>query len=217
MASEPLSSRFGRSFPAGEVLFREGDPGVEMFVIQSGRVRISKVFPSGERTLAVIGPGEFFGEMAILNGKPRTATATAIEALNALVIDGRTFEAMVMGNGEIAVRMITRLARRLHSANAYIDILSRADPRARVILGLARAGEEYGERVEGGGVRLAISADDLASMVGLDVATVQSVIDRLVRVRLVRPAEEVDGWLLPDPAQLHAFVDALERPTAEVA
>ena len=217
MASEPLSSRFGRSFPAGEVLFREGDPGVEMFVIQSGRVRISKVFPSGERTLAVIGPGEFFGEMAILNGKPRTATATTIEALNALVIDGRTFEAMVLGNGEIAVRMITRLARRLHSANAYIDILSRADPRARVILGLARAGEEYGERVEGGGVRLAISADDLASMVGLDVSTVQSVIDRLVRVRLVRPAEEVDGWLLPDPAQLHAFVDALERPTTEVA
>ncbi len=217
MASEPLSSRFGRSYPAGEVLFREGDPGVEMFVIQSGRVRISKVFPSGERTLAVIGPGEFFGEMAILNGKPRTATATAIEPLNALVIDGRTFEAMVMGNGEIAVRMITRLARRLHSANAYIDILSRADPRARVILGLARAGEEYGERVEGGGVRLAISADDLASMVGLDVATVQSVIDRLVRVRLVRRAEEVEGWLLPDPAQLHAFVDALERPSAEGA
>ena len=142
MSSEPLSSRFGRSFPAGQVLFREGEPGVEMFVIQTGRVRISKVFPSGERTLAVIGPGEFFGEMAILNNKPRTATATALEALHALVIDGRTFEAMVLGNGEIAVRMITRLARRLHSANAYIDILSRADPRARVILGLARAGED---------------------------------------------------------------------------
>ena len=215
MASEPLSSRFGRSFPAGEVLFREGDPGEEMYVIQTGRVRISQVFPSGERTLAVIGPGEFFGEMAILNGKPRTATATALEALHALVIDGRTFEAMVLGNGEIAVRMITRLARRLHSANAYIEILARADPRARVILGLARAGEEYGERVEGGGVRLAISSDDLASMVGLDVATVQSVIDRLVRVRLVRPATEVDGWLLPDPSQLYAFVDALEHPTAE--
>jgi hypothetical protein len=52
-------------------------------------------------------------------------------------------------------------------------------------------------------------------MVGLDVATVQSVIDRLVRVRLVRPATEVDGWLLPDPSQLYAFVDALERPTTE--
>ena len=197
------------------MLFREGEPGLEMFVIQTGRVRISKVFPSGERTLAVIGPGEFFGEMAILNAKPRTATATALEPLHALVIDGRTFEAMVLGNGEIAVRMITRLARRLHSANAYIDILSRADPRARVILGLARAAEEYGERVTGG-VRLAVSAGDLASMVGLDVDTVQSVLDRLLRVRLVRPAED-EGWLLPDPSQLHAFVDALEHPTAEGA
>ncbi len=215
MSSEPLSSRFGRSFPAGQVLFREGDAGVEMFVIQSGRVRISKVFPSGERTLAVIGPGEFFGEMAILNDKPRTATATALEPLDALVIDGRTFEAMVLGNGEIAVRMITRLARRLHSANAYIDILSRADPRARVVLGLARAGEEYGERVDGG-VRLALSADDLASMVGLDLQAVQSVLDRLMRVRLVRAAEGY-GWLLPEPDQLHAFVDALERPATEGA
>ncbi len=215
MSSEPLSSRFGRSFPAGQVLFREGDPGAEMFVIQSGRVKISKVFPSGERTLAVIGPGEFFGEMAILNDKPRTATATALEALDALVIDGRTFEAMVLGNGEIAVRMITRLARRLHSANAYIDILSRADPRARVVLGLARAGEEYGERVDGG-VRLALSADDLASMVGLDIQAVQAVLDRLNRVRLVRPAEGY-GWLLPEPDQLYAFVDALERPATEGA
>ncbi len=215
MSSEPLSSRFGRSFPAGQVLFREGDPGAEMFVIQSGRVKISKVFPSGERTLAVIGPGEFFGEMAILNDKPRTATATALEALDALVIDGRTFEAMVLGNGEIAVRMITRLARRLHSANAYIDILSRADPRARVVLWLARAGEEYGERVDGG-VRLALSADDLASMVGLDIQAVQAVLDRLNRVRLVRPAEGY-GWLLPEPDQLYAFVDALERPATEGA
>lgn len=215
MSSEPLSSRFGRSFPAGQVLFREGDPGAEMYVIQSGRVRISKVFPSGERTLAVIGPGEFFGEMAILNDKPRTATATALEPLDALVIDGRTFEAMVLGNGEIAVRMITRLARRLHSANAYIDILSRADPRARVVLGLARAGEEYGERVDNG-VRLAVSADDLASMVGLDLGVVQAVLDRLTRVRLVRPAEGF-GWLLPEPDQLHAFVDALERPATEGA
>jgi CRP/FNR family transcriptional regulator, cyclic AMP receptor protein len=215
MASEPLSSRFGRSFPAGEVLFREGEVGVEMFVIQTGKVRISKVFPSGERTLAVIGAGEFFGEMAILNAKPRTATATALEPLEALVIDGRTFEAMVLGNGEIAVRMITRLASRLHSANAYIDILSRADPRARVILGLARAGEEYGERV-GGAVRLAMSANDLALMVGLDLPTVEAVIERLVRVRLVRPADD-DAWLLPDPSQLQAFVGALENPGVEGA
>ncbi len=213
MSAEPLSSRFGRRFPAGEVLFREGEPGVEMFVIQTGRVRISKMFPSGERTLAVIGPGEFFGEMAILNGRPRTATATAIEPLHALVIDGRTFEAMVLGNGEIAVRMITRLTRRLHSANAYIDILSRADPRARVILGMARAAEEYGERADGH-VRLALSAEDLASMVELDTATVSEIVARMVRVRLIRAADG-DGWLLPDPTRLHAFVEALEQTARE--
>lgn len=213
MASEPLSSRFGRSFPAGEVLFREGDPGVEMFVIQSGRVRISKVFPSGERTLAVIGPGEFFGEMAILNGKPRTATATAIEALNALVIDGRTFEAMVLGNGEIAVRMITRLARRLDSANAFLDILLERDPTSRVVLALARNAEEYGHPTDEGWL-LAMTVRELAAQVDLEPEAVLDEVQRLTRVRLIRPTGD-ERWLLPDPRDLHAFHIELVRQRAQ--
>ncbi len=106
-----------------------------MYVLQSGRVRITKDQPQGARTLAILGPGEFFGEMAILNDKPRTATADALDEVRALVLDNKMFEAMVVGNTEIAVRLIKKLSRRLDSANALIEILLEQDPRVRVILG----------------------------------------------------------------------------------
>lgn len=215
MSADPLFARFGREFPAGEVLFREGDAGSVMYVLQSGRVQITREFASGERTLALLGPGDFFGEMAIVNGKPRTATATAVEPVRALVIDAKTFEAMVMGNGEIALRLITRLVRRLDSANAFIEILLQHDPRLRVILGLARAADEQGQQGDDG-VRVLMSVNDLAQAVGLDPAVVTEVIKRLLRVKVIQSLspEEGDGWRVPDVEKLQEFLEFLERDRA---
>ena len=123
MADDPLYERFGREFQAGEILFSEGDSGKEMFVIQSGKIRISKKVRDVEKTLVSLGPGEFFGEMSILNNKPRSATATVEEPAKLLVIDPKTFEAMVRGNAEIAVRMIKKLSARLQEADDQIENL----------------------------------------------------------------------------------------------
>ncbi len=79
MGSDDLFQRFGREFPRGAVLFREGEPGKEMFVVQAGRVTISKRAGDVEKVLTTLGRGEFFGEMSILNNKPRSATATCAE------------------------------------------------------------------------------------------------------------------------------------------
>src|SRR5512136_3075374 len=114
MGAEPqLFERFGREFPAGTVLFREGEPGREMYVIQEGKVNISKRAGEIEKLLSALGPGEFFGEMSILSGAPRSATATCAQDSRLLVIDARTFESMVRGSAEIAVRLIKKLAERL--------------------------------------------------------------------------------------------------------
>ena len=112
-AEEALFQRFGKEFPKGTVLFREGETGKEMFVLQAGRVVITKTVRDTEKTLAVLGPGEFFGEMALISNKPRNATAAVEEASRLLVIDPKTFEGMIRGNSEIAVRMIKKLAERL--------------------------------------------------------------------------------------------------------
>src|SRR5512143_1394615 len=100
---DQLFQRFGREFPRGAVLFREGEPGNEMFVVHHGRVVISKKVGEVEKILSTLGPGEFLGEMAILNNRPRSATATCGEDCKLLVIDAKTFEAMVRSNAEIAV------------------------------------------------------------------------------------------------------------------
>jgi len=97
-AEEALFQRFGKEFPMGTVLFREGDVGREMYVLQSGKISISKKVRDVEKVLAILGPGEFFGEMAIISNKPRNASATVEDDARVLVIDPRTFEAMIRGN-----------------------------------------------------------------------------------------------------------------------
>ena len=93
-----------RSFPAGTVLFREGDPGREMFVIVSGRVRISKRVRDVEKAMTTLPAGEFFGEMAILNDRARSATATVLEDAELLVVGPETFDGLVGHHREVALR-----------------------------------------------------------------------------------------------------------------
>lgn len=125
MTADDPSHRFGREFPRGAVIFREGEPAGPMYVVQSGQVRIAKRTADSERVLATLGPGEFFGEMAILSGRPRSATATCVDAARLLVVDSRSFDGMLRANGEIAVRMIRKLAERLQRADEEIERSSR--------------------------------------------------------------------------------------------
>jgi len=206
--SDQLFARFGRNVAAGEVLFREGEAGDTMYVIQSGRVRISKEGRDGQKTLAILGPGEFFGEMAILNRKPRTASAEVVETARVLVIDAKTFESMVISNTEIAVRLIKKLARRLDGADALIEILMHRDPKARVILGLSREAEQSGVEREDGSVYVPLTADSLAEQVGLDAAEVDEVLTRLKRLRMV--GEDEGGFVVTDVMRLHEFLEFLE-------
>src|SRR5437660_12416618 len=111
MAGEDaLFQRFGKEFKRGDVLFREGEPGTEMYVIQSGKGNITKTVRETAKILASLGAGEFFGEMSIFNHKPRWAGADVAEDAKLLVIDPNMFEAIIRCNVEIAVRVIKKLS-----------------------------------------------------------------------------------------------------------
>lgn len=207
--SDPLFARFGREFEPGDVLFREGESGDVMFVLQSGAVRITKSVGGEDKALAVLGPGEFVGEMAILNAKPRTATATVIEPTRSLVIDARTLEQMVTRSPEIALRLIKKLAKRLDSADSLVEILMHKDPKARVMLALARHADAFGE-VTDGGVRARTTSEDLAREVDVDPAVADEVMVRLRRLRLVN-AEE-GSIVVSDVGRLQDFLEFLEMP-----
>jgi CRP-like cAMP-binding protein len=173
-----------------------------------------------ERPLATLGRGEFIGEMAILNDKPRTATAVVLEDSKCLVIDARTLETMIMKSPEIALRLVKKLAGRLDSADELIQILLNPDPKARVMLGLRRHAETFGERVTisgapgeapGEAVRLNISVRDLARDVGAEEAHVLEVLSRLQRLRIAWE-DDIGSIVVADVARLLEFMEFLEMP-----
>lgn len=110
-------------FKAGEYVFREGDLGTEMYIINEGKVEILNQVGDEEQILATLEKGDFFGEMSVLEDLPRAASARAATDLRLLPINGSTFDQLLQGNPEIAVRMMRKLSRRLRETDEMIKSL----------------------------------------------------------------------------------------------
>ncbi|MDX1632939.1 MAG: cyclic nucleotide-binding domain-containing protein [Thermoanaerobaculia bacterium] len=111
--TDTARSRLLVSHDAGETIFREGEPGAEMYIIEEGEVEIVKGIGPNERRLALLEEGDFFGEMALLEDLDRSAAARAITDCRLLPIDASTFDQMLRDFPEIAVRMMRKLSQRL--------------------------------------------------------------------------------------------------------
>ena len=177
-AQSPMFAKFGKRFPLGTVLFREGDRGEEMFILQSGKVKISKKIRGVEKTLATLEKGEFFGEMAILNDKPRSASAETIEDCDMLVIDRKTFETLLRSNVEIAIRFIKRLADRLRETNDQMEALMIRDNTSRLVSLLAKQVKEKKGAIS-------ISIDELAGLAGIEGSQAKMILEKLASVRIL--------------------------------
>src|SRR5438132_2117575 len=166
--SEMVSSveHLVRRHPSGTVLFREGDRGQTMYVIRSGRVNISKRIGDSEITLAVLGPGEFFGEMALLEGLPRSAGATVVEEALLIEVEQGAFATVVRRNSEIAVRLMRRLSSRLREADRRIQALMSRSGAARalsLVRTLAEPPDHEGARL----LPLEMTAAEITARAGL--------------------------------------------------
>ncbi len=125
--SKAQLGEFTLRFPAGALIFREGDPAADMFIIQAGSVRISRTAGEEEHELAVLEKGDFFGEMALLEDYPeRSANATAVTDVELLQLRSADLDEMLQRRPWIAVRMMAKLSERLREANRRLGELSRA-------------------------------------------------------------------------------------------
>ncbi|RJQ40259.1 MAG: YihY family inner membrane protein [Nitrospiraceae bacterium] len=116
--AQRLKRKFGRDFRAGEVIFNEGEEGSEMFYVLSGSVRLIKK----EQTLRIMQKGEYFGEMALLIGTPRTTSARAEEDNTSLaVITPENFETLLREEPKIAISFLKELAHRLKATNEILQ------------------------------------------------------------------------------------------------
>jgi len=144
MAENTLFSKYGTLVDSGKVIFRENDEGDQMYIIQEGTVRISKQIGGKEHILAVLGKGDFFGEMAIVNRAVRTATATAVGTVHLLSFNREGFLGMIEKNARIALNIIDKLCRRLQQADLQIHHLVRKSARGLMALNLYYAFAEQG-------------------------------------------------------------------------
>ena len=106
MTGGGLFNKFGKQFNTGEIIFCEFEPGNSFYLIQTGRVKISKVVKDKEKTMDILSVGDIFGEMAILEEQPRSATATAIEPVTVLHFDRDNFVSMMMSQPQLAFKLL---------------------------------------------------------------------------------------------------------------
>lgn len=195
---EALFRRFGRELDSGQVIYREGEPASEFFVVNSGLVRESRTLLGMEKLLREIGPGEFFGENALINGKQRTSTARTLAASRLLVIPTVTFQAMVRTNREIAVRILRRLAAHLDQLHEELGTLLYRDPHARLASFLAASSDAEGHGHELRG---------LSGTLGLRPGEAEDITQRFVRAGLVRL--EAGHLFVADRAGLQDYLQYL--------
>jgi CRP/FNR family cyclic AMP-dependent transcriptional regulator len=202
-----LFSRFGREVSAGTVVFREGEEGDQMFVIQAGKVKVSRSLGGKQQILAILGKGDFFGEMAIVNRVRRTATVTALEVVKLLAFDREGFLNMINKNPRIALNVIDKLCRRLQSANLYIQHLARKDPKGLIGLNLSYAFQAALGGSEGPGVPPSLAYDrtveDFSQNLELSMEEVKRALEELARDGIVEIS--ANTILLRDARKLDAL------------
>lgn len=171
LAGELRRRRFGR----GEVVFHVGDPGDALFVIASGAVKVSlPAEDGGEVILATLRPGEIFGELAILDGAPRSASAVAMVPTELFVLSRLRFEQLVEEEPMIRRALFQTLATEIRRLTEQVAELHFLDIPGRLAARLLRLAEEAGLRQTDGSIRLdgPITQGELAAMIGSTRQTV---------------------------------------------
>jgi CRP-like cAMP-binding protein len=181
-----VRSAYERCFAAGDVIYDAGQPGDVLFVIQSGHVELTRESArEGARVIASYGPGDFFGEIAVLLGRDRTTRAVAVGDARLLQLDRATFEAMCADRPEIAMRVIQRLAERAIELEQRLSALGVDDllrPVVRVLMRAAPPSEKT--------ARVETTLRKLASDAGLRMIEAHRALNQLIDQKLLRLVDD---------------------------
>ncbi|MBN9563158.1 MAG: Crp/Fnr family transcriptional regulator [Alphaproteobacteria bacterium] len=163
-----------RQCPRGAIIVQQGDEGSSMMAVLRGRVRVSVVSPEGrEIVLNMIAAGEVFGEIALLDGKPRSADVTAVEDTLLLVVERRHFVPFLWKNEDLYLRLLAVLCDRLRRTSLALEELALFELPERLARLLLKLAEDYGRPCpEGVRIELKLSQRDLANQVASSRETV---------------------------------------------
>lgn len=188
-----------RAVRAGKPIFRQDDPGSSLFVIDTGVVKVQRTSPEGKEViLTILGPGDFFGELALLDGEPRSADAIAKEDCTLLVLERDDFLAFLDREPGVATRLLAALSRRLRRTDqlvqdaAFLDVPARL---ARALLHLADSPE----------ASRGLTQSELAAMVGASRESVNRWLQFYRRRGIIDSATGSIRVLEPDELRRHIY------------
>ena len=184
-----------KSFKRGHTIFRKDDPGTHLYLVLDGAVKIALPGEFGQEALvAIVRPGEYFGELALFDRSPRSATAVALEDSRAALLAGDDFIAFLETHPaavrlvlEALARTVRRLSDRVEDL-IFLDVPSRV---AKYLLDLA-------QQSEGASLELNLTQDELAAFIGASRVSVNRVLGDLERRRLIRTRRRRIAILDPD-------------------
>jgi CRP/FNR family cyclic AMP-dependent transcriptional regulator len=163
-----------KRIPRSGVIFSEGEPGDRMYVILDGKVKLGQTSPDGrESLLAVLGPGEVFGELSLFDPGPRTATATAVTDTIVVGLGHSDLRPWLTGRPEVAEALLQALAQRLRRTNEALADLVFSDVPGRVAKQLLELADKFGQPgPDGVLVHHDLTQEELAQLVGASRETV---------------------------------------------
>ncbi|MFV8054785.1 Crp/Fnr family transcriptional regulator [Mycobacterium sp. 48b] len=208
------------SFPRAHTIFREKDPGDQLFIVVSGRVKIGRTAPDGRETLlTLMGPGDMFGELAIFDPGPRTSTVTTLTALEAVTIDRDALRNWISDRPEIAGQLLRVLARRLRRTNDALTDLIFTDVPGRVATQLLDLANRFGIP-EGGAIRLdhELTQEEMGQLVGSSRETTNKALAYFTQRGWIR--QQGKTIFIEDPARLETRArhkSAHEAPASRCA
>lgn len=182
-----------RRFKRGEVIFHIGDPGDALFVMVDGEVKISLPSETGEEAfLATLRKGDVFGELALLDGAPRSATATAISATETVVLPRDRFRELIATEAGVRDALLASIAGELRRLTTHVEELHFLDITGRLAARLVRLAQEGGTKLPDGGIRLRtnLTQGDLAAMVGCTRQSVNKLLGQFTDDGLIRLERE---------------------------
>jgi CRP/FNR family transcriptional regulator len=181
-----------RSFPAGTRVFHEGDSSDACYIVSEGSFRVTREHSDGRAiTLATLGPGEIFGELAMLDGDTRSASAESITDGTLLALPAHDVRSLLGRNPEIALKLVAGLVRRLRAANMRLSRQSFQTVPSRVagiLAQLSREGQEGGGDGDGemSEITIRMNQTDLAQLAGTSRESVSRFLAELERAGVVR-------------------------------
>ncbi|MBI2862368.1 MAG: Crp/Fnr family transcriptional regulator [Chloroflexi bacterium] len=167
-----------QTFQAGEVIFRRGDHGTGVYFVEDGTVKIAiATSDMRENVIALMSAGECFGELAVFDREPRSASAIAVEETKTVFVPAEAFLAFVRTHPEVALRIILLLSRRLRQTDEVLASMVFFDVYGRVAKKLLELAGSHGQRTDHGvRINIALTQQNLANLVGASRESVNKVL-----------------------------------------